>query len=178
MQRRRDSERVAAVARFCSDIVTDGWRETVADRATEYATDEIWQQLFRRRRRRRCKLLAKLASAVLAGKKKLHDLVGSFAGGLSALIGGDRIMQAFVRELASKIPLPPDAKLVAIARALQVTGVLLCIANGDELARCQCFIDLALDETKTRVKKILVAAAEDWRLLAAFPGAATTSPAG
>jgi hypothetical protein len=62
-----------------------------------------------------------------------------------------------------------DAKLVATARGVQVTGVLLCLANGDDLTRCQCFIDLALTETKTRVKKVLVAAMTDWTGLAAFP---------
>ncbi|WP_346270283.1 hypothetical protein [Pseudonocardia sp.] len=113
--------------------------------------------------------MAKLAAAVLAGKKKLHDLVGSFAGWLTSLIGGDEVTKAFARELATRIPLPPDAKLVAVTRGLQVTGVLLCVADGDDLTRCQCFIDLALAETKTRVKKILLAAVDDWTGLAAYP---------
>jgi hypothetical protein len=50
-----------------------------------------------------------------------------------------------------------------------VTGVLLCLVSGDDLTRCQCFIDLALSETKTQVKKILVAAINDWTGLANFP---------
>jgi hypothetical protein len=163
------AERVEKAAEFCVAALNDGWQEAVADRATNYVTEMTWQQLFRKRRRRRCRILAELASAVLAGKKKLHDLVGSFASWLVSFISGDRVVQAFVRELASNIPLPPDAKLVATARGIQVTGVLLCLLNGDELTRCQCFIDLALTETKTRVKKILVAAMNDWTGLADFP---------
>ena len=69
--------------------------------------------------------------------------------------GGAR---TFVRELASQIPLPPDAKLTATARAVQVTGILMCAVNGNDLTRCQCFIDLALNDAKTRVNKILTAA--------------------
>jgi hypothetical protein len=39
---------------------------------------------------------------------------------------------------------------------------VLCLSRGDQLSRCQSFIDLALDETKERVKRILLAAMEDW----------------
>ncbi|MEU5567597.1 hypothetical protein [Micromonospora musae] len=138
-------------------------------RATEYVTEETWKQLFRRRRRRRCKLLAQTAAKVLAGKKMLHDWVGAVAGWLAALLGGDRVVQSFARQLASNIPLPLDAKMVAAARGVQVAGVLLCVLNGDDLRRCQCFIDLALEETKTQVKKVLLAAMEDWTALAQFP---------
>jgi hypothetical protein len=160
---------VAEAASVCSDLLTEGWKETVASRATDYVTEETWQRLSRQRPRRRCRLLAKLAAAVLAGKKKLHDLVGALAGWLTSLIGSGNITKVFVRELASSIPLPPDVKLVAVARGLQVTGILLCVANGDDLTRCQCFIDLALAEAKTQVKKILIAATNDWTGLAAFP---------
>ncbi|MFD0782424.1 hypothetical protein ACFQZ8_00575 [Micromonospora azadirachtae] len=131
-------------------------------------TEETWKRLFARRRRRRCKLLAQTAATVLAGKKMLHDWVGGVAGWLAALLGGDRVVQSFARQLASNIPLPPDAKMVAAARGLQVVGVLLCVLNGDDLRRCQCFIDLALEETKTQLKKILLAAMEDWTALAHF----------
>ncbi|GIJ23611.1 hypothetical protein [Micromonospora lutea] len=141
----------------------------MSERAAEYVTEETWRQLFSRRRRRRCRRLAQMAATILTGKKLLHDLVGTIAAWLAALLGGDRIVQAFARQLASNIPLPPDAKLVATARGLQVTGVLLCFVNGDDLTRCQCFIDLALEEAKTQVKKLLLAAMEDWTALAQFP---------
>lgn len=169
-QERRRRERVEVAARFCADTLSESWQETVAGRATDYVTDETWQRLFRSSRRRRCKFLAELASAVLAGKKGMHDLVGWAASGLASLFGADRVARTFVRELASRIPLPPDAKLVATARGIQVTGILLCVVNGDDLTRCHCFIDLASNEAKTRVKKILEAAMTDWTELATFPG--------
>lgn len=95
--------------------------------------------------------------------------MGSIGGWVASVIGGDNVTQTFARELAAKIPLPPDAKLVAVARGLQVTGVLLCVTNGDDLTRCQCFIDLALAETKATAKRILVTAMGDWSKLAQFP---------
>jgi hypothetical protein len=168
-QERRRQGRVEKAAEFCVEVLKDGWADVVSERVTDYVTETTWKQLFSRRRRRRCKLLAQLAAAILAGKKKLHDLVGAVAAWLVSLLGGDRVVQSFARQLASNIPLPPDAKMVAAARGLQVIGVLLCILNGDELTRCECFIDLALEETKTQVKKILLAAIEDWIGLAQFP---------
>jgi hypothetical protein len=160
---------------FCIPVLTDGWRQTVADRATDYVTDATWHQLFRVGRRRRCKLLAEGASKIVAGKKRLHQWAGSLVAWTVSLFTGDRIVQAFTRELAARIPLPYEAKVVAVARGIQITGILLCVVNGDDLTRCQCFVDLALEETKTRVKKILLAAVSDWAGLAAFPALRTAA---
>ena len=160
---------VEEAARTCSDVLVQGWPEAVADRANTYVTEPTWRRLFKGRRKRSCRVLAKLAAAIIDGKTKLHDLVGSIAGRLASFLGAGPIEQQLARELASKIPLPPDAKLTATARGVQITGILLCVVNGDDLTRCQCFIDLALSEAKSRIKRMLVAAADDWIKLADFP---------
>jgi hypothetical protein len=152
-----------------ASILDDGWQEAVGQRITDYVTTVTWRQLLHGRRRRRCTTLAKIAAAILAGKKQLHDLVASVAGWFTSLVGADRVARAFVSELARSIPLPPDAKLVATARGTQVAGILLCLARGDNLIECQCFIDLALTETKTQMQRILVAATANWSGLADFP---------
>jgi hypothetical protein len=46
-----------------------------------------------------------------------------------------------------------------------MTGILLCVVREEELTQCECFIDVALSETKTRVRKIVIAAVGDWALL-------------
>jgi len=46
---------------------------------------------------------------------------------------------------------------------------MLCVANGDDLTACQCFIDLALAESKAQVRKLMIAAMGDWVGLKAFP---------
>jgi hypothetical protein len=68
----------------------------------------------------------------------------------------------------SNIPLPIDAKMIAVARGVQVAGILLCVMDDRDLTECECFIDLALAETMERVKQILVAAMSDWADLARF----------
>jgi len=165
---RRRRRRVEEAAEACREVLTEGWQETVAGRASNYVTEITWRRMFRGGRRR-CKLLAELASAFLTGKKKAHDLVGSVAGWIASRVGAGEVTRTFAKELASAIPLPQEAKIVAVARGLQVTGILLCVVDGNDLTRCQCFIDLALAESKTVLKRLLVGAMNDWTALADFP---------
>ncbi len=106
--------------------------------------------------------MADLAAAILAGNKQLHDVVGKSAGWLVARFGAHAVAQAVARELVFKLPLPIDDKAIAVARGLQVTGIVVCLFDGRDLTRCPCFRDLARTEAKTRVKVILVAALDDW----------------
>ena len=153
---------------MCADVVTDGWREAVAERATSYASSDTFTKLVRSRRRRHCTALADVAKFILAAKDKAHELAGWVGGGILALLGLEGLAKRFARELIEHIPLPFDGKAVAAARGVQVTGILLCLLNGDDLRRCQCFIDLALEQAKTAVKKLLTTAMEDWTQLARF----------
>jgi hypothetical protein len=78
-------------------------------------------------------------------------------------LGGDAVERAVARELAKRIPIPAvDQKATVVARGLQMVGIVLCLSVGSPLNRCQSFIDLALTESKERVKQILVGAMDDW----------------
>ena len=122
------------------------------------------------RSRNNCKELAEISRQILAAKDQLHALLGGLLSWILSLLGLANDARDFARELAANIPIPfIDVKAIAVARGVQVSGILLCVMRGDDLTRCQCFIDLALAETKTRVKKILAAAAEDWVNLGEFP---------
>jgi hypothetical protein len=168
----RRERRIEAAAEFCADSLTSSWQDAVADHATDYVTDTTWRYLKRAGRRRQCRALAKIASSILAFKKGIHGLVGVAVGRVAFWVTASQAAEAFTREVATNIPLPPDAKLIAAARAAQVAGVLLCLVKGDSLLRCECFIALALNETKTQVKKILLAGASDWTNLARYPAKA------
>ena len=58
--------------------------------------------------------------------------------------------------------------MVAVARGIQITGILLCVMDNRDLMKCRCFIDLAVAESKERVNQILVAGMSDWTGLAQF----------
>ena len=145
-----------------------GWQDAVADRGSSYVRDATWERLFRGQRRKRCKALAQIAKEFLDIKDEIHSVFGSLASGLLVFFGAGDTVQAFADELVSHFPLPTDAKIIAAARGIQVTGILLCVINGDDLDRCQCFIDLALEMSKTQVKKLLLVASDDWTKLGTF----------
>jgi hypothetical protein len=163
-----EKKRVEEAAEFCADSVSTTWQDAVADRISDYA-DTAWESLKRSRRRRNCKALARLAAAVLKGKQKIHQLVGRSSGWIAGLWGADDFTRAFAADLAANIPLGPiDAKAVAVARGLQISGIVLCIMDNKDLTECECFIDLALTDTKERVQQILVAGMSNWIGLARF----------
>jgi hypothetical protein len=168
-RRAQERKRVQEAAEFCAGLLSDGWRGAVADQITDYAA-ATWQRLPRSRRKRACKALARVARSILQAKAQLHMAVGQIFGWAMAAAGADAEARAFTQELAANIPIVPiDAKMVAVARGVQVVGILLCLIDGRDITDCQCFVDLALTETKERVKAILIAATSDWPGLARFP---------
>jgi len=171
-RREQERERVKEAAQFCADSLSSGWQEAVADRATEYA-QTTWERLSRSRRKRNCEALARIARSILEAKTQIHQAVGKLFGRVVGALGAGDAARAFTEELMSNIPLPIDAKMIAVARGVQIAGILLCVMDDRDLTECECFIDLALAETKERVKQILVAAMSDWVGLAQFRPRAT-----
>jgi hypothetical protein len=162
-----ERERVKEAANFCADSLSGSWQEVVADRATDYA-QTTWERLSRSRRKRNCKKLARMAREILKARNQIHTLAGELAGAAASVVGVRGAGLDFTKELAANIPLPIDAKMVAVARSVQVAGILLCVMDNRDLTRCECFIEMAKSETKERVDGILVAAMSDWAGLARF----------
>lgn len=170
-----ERERVQAAADFCADVVADGsWEQVVADRLTDRAGD-AWQRLTRSRRRRNCKKLAQMARTILKAKDQIHQLAAELAGQAASVADVRGAALDFTRELVKRVPIGPvDAKLTATARAIQMAGIVLCLIEERPMNRCDCFIDLALAETKERVSQILETRLANWAELAR-PGLAPTS---
>jgi hypothetical protein len=150
-------------------MVADGsWEQAVADRLTDRAGD-AWKRLTRSRRRRNCKKLAQMARTILKAKDQVHQLAAELAGQAASVAGVRGAALDFTRELVKRIPIVPvDAKLTAAARAIQMAGITLCLIEGRPLTKCDCFIDLALAETKERVSQILETRLANWAELARF----------
>jgi hypothetical protein len=158
---------VEKAAQLCADVISSGWQEAVTDQIMAYAPT-TWGRLSRSSRRRNCKALARMARLILEAKAQIHKAFGRMFGWVVGRVGAGDAARAFAEELASKIPLPIDVKMIAVARGIQIAGILLCVMDDRELTECECFIDLALTETMERVKQILVAAMSDWVNLARF----------
>ena len=168
----KERERVEKTAQICADLIANGWQDTVADQIAAYAPT-TWVRLRRSNHRRTCKALARMASFVLRTKTLIHKGVGKLFGMLVGGLGAGDAARAFAEELASNIPLPTDVKMIAVARGLQVTGIVLCLMDGKTLDQCDCFIDLVRAETGERVKQILSAGMSDWVDLARFQPSGT-----
>jgi hypothetical protein len=152
---------------YCADVISSGWKDTVAGSAADYVSNATADRVFRARQRR-CNGLAHAASELLEANQDLHKGIGWLASRAATLLGATTAVSAFAGELAKNIPLPTDAKIIAVARGLQVTGIAICVANSADLTSCQCFIDLALDLAKSQVRKLLITAEGDWVNLAQF----------
>lgn len=167
----RDAEkrdRLNAAAVFCADSLSSGWREAVADRISDYAQN-TWKRLFRFRRRRNCKELAEMAREILNAKDQIHKLAGELAGDAASTVAIRGPALPFTKEVAANIPINPiDLKMTAVARGIQISGVLLCVTSGRDLTKCQCFVDMALMESKETVRRILVQGMSDWASLGRY----------
>lgn len=143
-------------------MATRGWADTVASHVTEAVSEQIRKRLFEEQMDQDCAAIAKLARSLLESKKQLHDLIGTTTSAAVRLMGADEFSQAVAHELAGRIPLPIDEPAVHVARALQMTGISMCVIKGTDLENCPCLIDLAITESQDRCKEILASALDDW----------------
>jgi hypothetical protein len=143
----------------------DGWRNAVAGRAAKYMSKRTWNRVTAGWHGARCRALARLARTILTGNEKLHDAVGAGTHRVWSWLGRPRIERVFAREVAERVPLPTDRALIAAARAVQATGIYVCLAANRDLTNCECFIDMVKSEGKRQLKALLLAAMDDWREL-------------
>lgn len=79
-------------------------------------------------------MLARTARSVLDTKTQIHKAAGRVSGWMVNVLDAGNAARAFTEELASNLPLGPiDAKMVAVARGLQVTGIMLRVMDNKEL---------------------------------------------
>ena len=128
--------RVADAAEYCLSVVQDGFADATIEKASEYLSEETMKRLEREWSGEKCRALSKLAKAIIWLKSKLHEAVGDRVAWFYGLLRSSQLEGAIVREIAAKIPLPWDGKLVVAARGAQVIGISMCILSGDDLTRC------------------------------------------
>lgn len=165
MSERAQQQLVAEAVEYFHTAVSSDAVDAAAKRAAHYASDAVWSELTKDWRGRNCRWLARLARYTLQGKDWIHGLVGKLAVRIMELFGMPPIVRLFGEEVAKRLPLPWDHQLVAVARGMQVAGVLICIINGRDLMKCECFRDVVIDEGKERLKQLMQKATQDWRNL-------------
>lgn len=157
-----DDKKVHEAAAFCADIIKSGAIDATVDRVAKYVTDETWRKLSRKWKVSRCEWLNALAKAALNAKSRYHELTAELIVKLLSPTLRHKTEQQFAKELAKSIPLPGDAKFVAVAHGLRIVGVGLCIAQDLAPEKCACFESLVLEYGKEATKKLLIAEGDTW----------------
>jgi hypothetical protein len=83
-----------------------------------------------------CEGLAKIARGLLGLKGYLTKLLQVALNWIMEKTNIGIFPRLVARQLVAAIPLPWNAKLVAVARVLQVTGICLCFSH-DRLLECR-----------------------------------------
>src|SRR5918999_143094 len=151
--RRVSDDHLRELADMCGEALASGGDDAIAAWAAPYSTDESWRKLALGRPKRNCRELAKLAREILDAKDYFHRKAGSLTQRFLELTGLSPVGAMFAGKLVEKLPYPGDLQVVAVARALHITGVWLCFAGDRDLMKCECLQALAKEEVKTRIKK-------------------------
>jgi hypothetical protein len=124
-------------------ICSDGWQDAVAWRLSG-ALDEAGWSLLRRRPAGLCRRLAGAAKEI----EEASVLLGE-AAGLATVEGlrwlkRTRLVQKVAQTAVEKVvPADGEGRPRAVAHCLLITGVWLCVADGEPLRGCTCFETLA-----------------------------------
>jgi hypothetical protein len=167
---KKEQKKIETAISYTADVITSERLQAIPDRAIEYVSEQTWKKVTRGWKRRRCTGLAELARQILNGKSWLHKTMADLFGKLLRRWGVGDIERRFAEELVRRLPFPYlDQKLTATARALQITGIFICVMGDNDLRNCACFVDLVLNEGKEKLKDLMIAATNDWAHLHHLP---------
>jgi hypothetical protein len=132
---------------------------------TAYVSSEVINELMEHWDGKSCEDLAKIARGLLGLKGYLTKLLQVALNWIMEKTNIGIFPRLVACQLVAAIPLPWNAKLVAVARVLQVTGICLCFSH-DRLLECRCLHDLVQFESMQAIGHLLTGAIHDWREIA------------
>ncbi|MGH3979833.1 MAG: hypothetical protein ACRDRZ_12675 [Pseudonocardiaceae bacterium] len=93
-----------------------------------------------------------MADALLAAKRWATREVEDTATPRFGWFGKPRLARLVAQQFAKHLLSVPAAKITATAHALRAYGVLVCVLDGRELARCRCLRSLAGTGSRERIR--------------------------
>ena len=131
----------------------------------DYLSAEVINELAEHWDGKRCEDLAKIARGLLGLKGYFTKILQVALNWIMEKTGFGPFPRLVACQLVAAIPLPWNAKLVAVARVLQVTGICMCFSH-DRLMECRCLHDLVQFESMQAIGHLLTGAIHDWREIA------------
>ena len=189
---------------FCTKAIERGAIDAAKERAAEYISDQTLARVTRDWHGQNCTALAEIAKGILDGRDMLRDRISDLlnplfdrledwlakSGTVRRLFElpllrwvSQRLAARFARivaqeifeRLAGRVPVL-DQKLTATARAVQITGIVICVMHQRDLTNCACFKAVVDSEGKERMLQLILTAADNWadlsRLTVGSPTAA------
>ena len=153
-------------ATLCSNVILG--QDVLAafeGQITGYVSAQVMNELAEHWDGRGCEEVAKIARGLLGVKGYFTKILQVTLNWLMEKTGFGAYPRLVACQLISAIPLPWNAKLVAAARVLQVTGICLCFSRG-RLMECRCLHDLVRFEGMQAIGRLLTGAIHDWREIA------------
>jgi hypothetical protein len=132
---------------------------------TDYVSAEVINELAEHWDGKSCEDLAKIARGLLGLKGYFTKILQVALNWIMEKTGFGPFPRLVACQLIAAIPLPWNAKLVAVARVLQVTGICMCFSH-DRLMECRCLHDLVQFESMQAIGHLLTGAIHDWREIA------------
>jgi hypothetical protein len=163
----RERRRLEEAAAFCKKAIDEGAIDAAKERGAEYITDLTWARITRDWSGQNCDALARIAEALLNApnvlRRRISALLNPVFDRLEEWLAKSAalrrlfelpllrrvtqrmaarlariVAQELFERLAVRIPLPSQ-KLTAVARAIQMTGIIVCYLGQRDLTTCACF---------------------------------------
>lgn len=133
-------------------VATDDWIRRSKRRVATALGPEVAQQARSRGASILCKELAKVAEALLTAKRWAIRAVEDTTIPLLGWLGKPRLARLVARQFAQHLVSVPASEITATAHALRAYGVLLCVVDGRNLARCRCLRSIAASGSSERIR--------------------------
>jgi hypothetical protein len=133
-------------------VVTDDWIRRSQRRVAAALGPDVAQRARSRGAAILCRELAKVAGALLSAKRWAIGVVEDKTVPLLGWLRRPRLARSIAHQFARHLVSVPVSGITATAHALRAYGVLLCVLDGRELARCRCLRSIAASRSPEGIR--------------------------
>jgi hypothetical protein len=142
-------DQLSVAVQEANSITTKEWQTKALRRIASALDVDVFKKSRSRSASRLCRALAKQANLLLTMKKEAQLVLED----TSARFFRRPLTRLIARQFARRISAFAFKKVVATAHALQAYGVLICVLDDRDLAKCYCLRPLAKSEISEEIRE-------------------------